>query len=140
MRTGIVEELNIVTHDTSQVRLVDDQQLVQALFSHRTNPPLSMRIGIRRTIRRGDHVNAFRTKNSIKGLAELLVVVADQKSDVGVAGLQRPQHLPGLLGAPGIVRMGGAACEMHAPAAPPTVRLPGQSAVAPLDCVVDRST
>jgi hypothetical protein len=38
MRACRVEELDVIAHDTSQVRLVDDQQLIQAFFAHRSNP------------------------------------------------------------------------------------------------------
>lgn len=53
-----------------------------------------------------------RTEHRVKGRAELLIVVADQKVDGGLALIQGPHHLARLLSDPGIIGMGRAAREV----------------------------
>ena len=62
-----------------QVIDVQNQDMVQALFSDSPNPSFSKCIGIRSLERGVDDVKAFRMKDSIKSLAEFSIVVVDQE-------------------------------------------------------------
>jgi hypothetical protein len=81
MRAHRIEKRNVLAHDTAQMRLIDDQHLVQAFFPDGADPPLRRRVCIRGMMRDGDHVDACRPEHRVEGMAELLVVVADQEVD-----------------------------------------------------------
>ena len=75
IRTCGVEKRHVFTHDTAQMRLIDDEEFVQAFFAHRSNPAFHVGVRIRGTIGCRDHVNAFRAKNGVKRLTEFLIVI-----------------------------------------------------------------
>ncbi len=112
-----VEKRNVLAHDVSQMRLIDDQHLVQAFFPHGSNPPFHAGVGVRGMMRDGDHVDACRPEHCFESVAELLVVVADQKVDDWFALGEIPHHLARLLRDSGVVGMGGTARKMHSSAA-----------------------
>lgn len=114
MRACGVEELDVIAHDTSQVRLVDDQQLIQAFVPRGSNPAFHEGIGIRCANGGGDHVDTFGAKDRVESVCELLVVIPNQKSDARVAVFQLPHELAGLLLNPCAVRMRRATSEMDA--------------------------
>src|SRR5579859_3856301 len=93
--------------------LVDDQQLIQTLFTDRPNHPLGVGVGIWSMVGCWDNINAFRAKNYIERLRELLVVIPDQKPDAGFTICQVPHHLARLLCDPSTVRVGGTPSKMH---------------------------
>ena len=117
MRACRVEELHIFTHDSSKMGLMDEQHLVQAFFPHGSNPPFHAGVGVRGMMRDGDHVDACRPEHCVESVAELLVVVADQKVDGWFALGEIPHHLARLLRDSGVVGMGGTARKMHSSAA-----------------------
>ncbi len=61
-----------------------------------------------------DRIDAFRAEDCIENSRKLLVIVADQKPNSGLAFGQPPHALSGLLLHPRAVRMRGAAGEMDA--------------------------
>jgi hypothetical protein len=117
IRARRVEKRDVLAHDTAQMRLIDDQHLVQAFFPDRADPPFRVCVRIRGMTRNGDHMDTYRPEHRVVGMAELLVVVADQKVDGWFAPADLPHHLACLLGDPGVVRMGGAARKVDLSAA-----------------------
>ena len=77
MRARRTEKRNVLTHDTAQMCLVDDQRRVQAFFPDRAYPPFRVCVRIRGMMRNGDHMDTCRPEHRVVGTAELLVVVAD---------------------------------------------------------------
>ncbi len=59
-------------HDSSQMSLFDDEQIVQKLLPDGSHPALRMGMGIRGMIGRMNHPDPFRAKNGIKRLHQLL--------------------------------------------------------------------
>lgn len=67
-------------------------------------------------IGRWDDINAFRAKNRIERVRELLVVIPDQRPNAGFTICQVPHHLARLLGDPGTVAgYAGAIASRHKP-------------------------
>jgi len=62
-------------------------------------------------------MNTCRSEHRVEGMAELLVVVADQKVDGWLALVELPHHLACLLGDPGVIGMGGTARKVDTSAA-----------------------
>ncbi len=85
-----IEKRNVLTHDTAQMRLIDNQQLVQAFFPDRSDPSFRVGVRIRGMIRSGDHTDTYRPEHGVEGMAELLVVVANQKVDGRFASVELP--------------------------------------------------
>lgn len=83
-----IEKCDVFAHDTAQMRLIDDvqarssvQHLVQAFFPDGADPPFRKRVRIRGMMRDGNHMDTCRPEHLVEGMAELLVVVADQQVD-----------------------------------------------------------
>ena len=57
MRSRRVEELHILMRHPPEMRLIDDQHLVQILFSHGPNPALCIRVCIWGAIWCGNHID-----------------------------------------------------------------------------------
>lgn len=117
MGTRRVEEFSIFTHDPSEMGFIDDQQLVQAFRPRGSHPPFHEGIGVWRANRRRDHIDPCGAKNPIESGCELLIVVTDQKPDVGLTVDQLPHNLSGLLGDPCAFWVCGTIDEMNAPTA-----------------------
>jgi hypothetical protein len=90
----------------------DDQQPVQALGPHRTDPALGIGVGVGCLHRRDQHLGTARTKDVVERAGELRVPVADEE-------LQWPmlehQQVAGLLGDPGAIGMAGHPGQMNPP-------------------------
>ena len=108
---------DILGHGPVQMFLIDDDELVQALFSHGSNPAFSKGIGIWRLNRGVDHSDMLRAEDCVKGSSECRITIMDQKTHRHVAFLKIPDDLPGLLNNPGTIWMGGAAGEVDATSA-----------------------
>ncbi len=109
MRARCIEKRAVLAHDTAQMRLIDDQHLVQTFFPDGADPPFRKRVRVRGMMRDGNHMNTCRPEHRVEGMTELLVVVADQKVDGGFALVELPHHLACLLGNLGVIGMGGTA-------------------------------
>lgn len=105
MRARGVEERHVVTHDPTQIHLVDDQQLVQALVAPGANQPHGVGICIRCTI--GGKVTPFGLTVSLPALPAAVsrpatsaaTTLADvRKSPVAAAAANRRFALPSLHG------------------------------------------
>ena len=82
--------------------------------SRAADPTLGDRVRIWRLKRRVNDVEPFGLKYGVKVSRELAIVVVDQTPFVRCIFLERPHHLPGLLGNPPSVRMGRHAREIDA--------------------------
>ena len=101
-----------------QVRLVDDEQVVQALLPEGADDALRDGVGIRRPGRRPDDSEAFRGEDRIEAGRELAVAIPDEEAEgVTIRFLQLPAELARLLGDPGGIRGRGAAREVQPPRA-----------------------
>src|SRR5258708_3851880 len=100
MRTSRVVKVYIFPEHTPQVGLVDDQEAIQTLLAHRTNPALGNRIRIRRSIGGQDRLDAFRRKHRLKGADELGIPIMDEEPDRGLSCLNLPKHLAAMLANP----------------------------------------
>lgn len=57
MRTRRIEKHDVLAHGTAQMRLIDDQHLVQAFFPDRADPAFRIRVCIRGMMRNGNHMD-----------------------------------------------------------------------------------
>jgi hypothetical protein len=94
-----------------------DQEPVETVAADGPDPALGERVGVWRTKRRADDLDAVAFEDVVEGAAELAVAVADQEPDRLGPIQERPGKLPGLLGCPTPIRVGGATGEMNAAAA-----------------------
>jgi hypothetical protein len=98
--------LDVDPEDLPQVTTADDQQPVEALGAHRTNPPLRVGVRVRRLHRRHEHVDTLRLKHVIEPAAELRVSIANEEAHPASSFVQGQQQVAGLLGNPGAVGVG----------------------------------
>jgi hypothetical protein len=89
MRPPLVEVRDVLGQDLTQVTLIEDEGVIQALLSDRSHPALGNGIGLRRS-KRGTNLNdseAFQA--SIEERTVMAVPIADQEAR---RGRSQPQH------------------------------------------------
>jgi PAS domain S-box-containing protein len=97
-----------------QIRLVQEQQPIEALCPNRAHKPLRYGICLRSPIRRSHDLDPLGAKHLVESGRELLITVAYEESD-GLASIREcPGQLPRLLGHPRRGRRRRAAGKMHA--------------------------
>jgi hypothetical protein len=79
------------------IRIIYDQEMIQTFFLDSANPAFSKRVCIGSPKRGIDDMKAFRLENSIKDLAERVVIVVDQETQERFPFIEFPHQLSGLL-------------------------------------------
>jgi hypothetical protein len=105
--TVAVVVLDVDAEHLLKVSSAGDQQPVQALGPHRTDPTLGGGVGVGRLQRRDQYLGVVRTEDLVETAAELGVPVLDKGSAPAGPLAQHQQEVAGLLGDPAAVRMGG---------------------------------
>src|SRR5262245_39826642 len=100
-----------------KVRLVQDQQPIEALRTGCAHESLGNPIRLWRAKRRTNDLNVVTSEHVVKTRGEFLIPIANQESDGFRALRQGPRQLPGLLNDPRLARIGRATGQMDAPAA-----------------------
>jgi hypothetical protein len=103
---------NIDSENVLEVASGEDEQPVEALRPHGSDPSLADGVGTRRPDGSADHPHAFGRKHLIEGTAELGVAVMDEKSERLCSFVEVEGEVPRLLGNPGSVGVGRATGEM----------------------------
>ena len=99
----MVEVGLILLHDLAQMALIEDEEKVQAFAPQAAQKSLADGIGLRRLIGCGQNLNPAPIRHPVEGIAELVVVVANQES----WSLAKRGCCPQLLSDPGIVGTSG---------------------------------
>src|SRR6266487_2931082 len=99
-----------------EMPLRDDQDPVETFAPDAADPALRVRLRLRRSDRRPDHRDPLLVKESVEGVGQLDVAVADQDSRLFALVPEGCEHGACLLGDPGGVGVGGDAGDVHAPA------------------------
>jgi len=113
VRPMVVEMALVVVKDGASVSFVVDQEPVGALRTDTADDSLGIAIRLRNPGRDLDHVEAFGGEDSVEGVGELGVAVADQKAERADPLTQIPQQVTGHLGSPGRSRMRGDTKQVH---------------------------
>jgi len=100
MRSPLVVVLTVFGENSSQVRLIQDNEPVQALLAQGPHLALRIGIGIGSSKRRPDDFHPFGPEHGIKSSGEFRVAIMDQEPNRQVVLFQRPGQLPRLLGRP----------------------------------------
>jgi hypothetical protein len=82
VRTVGVVVLDIDVEDLLEVAAPDDQQPVQALGPHRSDPALRVGVGVRRLHRRDQHLGALGAEHVVEAAGELRVAVAQHEAQL----------------------------------------------------------
>lgn len=98
---------------TRELPAADDQQLVQALSAHTTDPPFGDGVGVGRLNRYADDLDPGRAPHVIKRPGELGVPVTDQKPARDGLVVEDGDEVAGLLGDPPPRRVSGDAGQVH---------------------------
>jgi hypothetical protein len=99
--TMAVVVLDVAVEDAKKLPTPSDQEMVQALPAHGTDPALGDGVGVRRLDRGADDLGTEPVPEVIEGSGELAVTVADQEPDGGGLLIKRDGQVAGLLGNPG---------------------------------------
>jgi hypothetical protein len=92
--------LEVASQDADKLLATDDEQLVQALPTHRGHPPFGDRVGVGRVHRCEDDLGIGRPPHVVERPGELGVRVADQKLPHRSLIAEADDQIPGLLGNP----------------------------------------
>jgi hypothetical protein len=95
--------------------LAGDQQPVQALGPHRTDPALGVGVGVWRLYRRNQHLGAVRTEDVVEGTGELRIPITNKEAHSSAPLAQHEAQVAGLLGDPSPIRVGGHPGEVDSP-------------------------
>src|SRR5690348_4339025 len=108
MRPSVVVVGHVLRQDGPQVRLVDDERVIQALGAERADNTFGDRVGVRRPGRGLDYREPLAGEDRVEANRELPVAVADEEAQ-GLARtlLQLPAEIPRLLRDPDRGGMGG---------------------------------
>jgi hypothetical protein len=98
---------DVAVEDAKEVPAASNQEMVQALPAHGTDPALGNGVGVRGLDRCADDLGADRGPDVIEGPGELAVTVADQEPDGGGLLIKRDGQVAGLLGDPSAGGVGG---------------------------------
>src|SRR5258708_28260576 len=101
MRASRVVVGQVFTQDTPQMRLIEDQQFIEAFVAHRSHPALGKGVRIRRTHWGVNDVKSLGPEDCVERLGELRVIVADQEVMGRISACEFPDQLTGLVGDPG---------------------------------------
>jgi hypothetical protein len=115
VRSLSVVMMNVDLEDAPEVASGVDEQPVQALRPHGSDPSLTDSVGTRRPDGSTDHLRSVACKNLIEGTTEFVVAVMDEKPQQLCPLVEVEGEVPRLLGNPGSVGVGGATGEMDAP-------------------------
>jgi hypothetical protein len=115
VRTVGVVVLDIDPQHLLEVAAPDDQQPVQALGPHRSDPALRVGVGVRRLHRRDQHLGALGTEHVVEAAGELRVAVAQHEAQLSSSFAAHHQQVAGLLGDPQTVGGGGHPSQMDSP-------------------------
>src|SRR5512133_2975188 len=97
---------DVEVQDAKKVLTPSDQEMIQALPAHSTDPALGDGVGVRGLDRYTDDLRTDRAPDVIEGPGELAVAVADQESEAALL-IKCAKEIPGLLGDPGAGGVGG---------------------------------
>jgi len=100
VRTMCVVVGHVDPQDLLQVASSDDQQPVQALGPHRTDPALGVGVGVGRLYRRDQYVGAVRIEDVVEGTGELRIPIANKEAHSSAPLAQHEAQVAGLLGNP----------------------------------------
>ena len=114
MRARLVVVRDVLGQDAAQVRLVDDEQVVEALRARRADPALGVGVRGRRAVGRAHDLDPLGREDRVEGRRELGVAIVDEEAGRRARLLQRPGEVARLLRDPGGGRVGGAAGEVDA--------------------------
>ena len=114
VRARLVVVRDVVGQDAAQVRLVDDEEVVEALRAHRADPALGVGVRRRRAVGRAHDLDPLGREHRVEGRRELGVAIVDEEAGRRARLLQRPGEVARLLRDPGGGRVGGAAGEVDA--------------------------
>ena len=107
MGAGHVIVVNEGLENTSQMVLVEDQEMVKTLFAHSAHPTFGEGIGVGRLEGSGNDMDTLGLEDPVVSVGEHLVIVVDQETRFDVTLLECPHVLPGLLRHPEAIRMSG---------------------------------
>ncbi len=113
MRSTLVVVVTVVSENSSQVRLIQDNEPIQTLLAQCPNPSLRIGIGIRRATRRPNDFYSFGLEHRIESSGEFRVPIMDQETYRQLVLVQGPGQLPRLLGHPRRIRMSRASGHKH---------------------------
>jgi hypothetical protein len=114
MGSGVIVIVNLLLQPTSQVRLIEHEQMIQAFLAHGSDPPLGKSIRIRGTIRSKQKRHLLGLEDRVEGRGELAISVVDQKTQGTTCFSKGPQKLARWLRDPSRGRMSGAASQVKA--------------------------
>jgi hypothetical protein len=97
--------LDVDSKDLLQMPPPNDQQPVEALGAHGSNPAFRMGVRIGRPHGRQQHPGALRAEHVVEAAAEFRVAVAEHKAQLSSPLPEHQQQVAGLLGDPGPVGM-----------------------------------
>jgi hypothetical protein len=110
--TVAVVMLDVDPEDLLQVAAADDQQPVQALGADRPHPALGVRVRLGCPHRRHEDLATLGAEHLVEAAGELRVPIAEQEAHPPALVPQHQQEVPGLLGDPATVGVGGHAGEV----------------------------
>ncbi len=97
--------------------LLEDDNPVKALFTHRTHPTFSIGIRAGRSKRCVNNFNALGLEYRIDAIAVFSIIVMDQMGERPSFAFKFPKQLPRLLGHPALGWMRCRSHDMHTPSA-----------------------
>ena len=98
MRSPLVVVVTVFGENSSQVRLIQDNEPVQTLLAQCPHPALRLGTGIRSSKRCPDDFYSFGLEHRIKSSGEFRVPIMDQETYRQLVLVQGPGQLPRLLG------------------------------------------
>jgi hypothetical protein len=113
--TVAVVVLDVDAEHLLKVSSPGDQQPVQTLGRHRTDPTLGVGVGVGRLHRRDQYLGVVRTEDVVEGAGELRVSIANKEAHSSAPLAQHEAQVAGLLGNPSPIRVGGHAGQVDPP-------------------------
>lgn len=112
MRSGLIEIVLVFVQPIDQMRLIENEELIQTFFAHGSNPAFSVGIGPRRSKWRADDLNPFGLEDSVEAPTVFPIIIADQMSKMLFLIGQVPEQLARLLSDPSLRWLGGGSNHM----------------------------
>lgn len=97
VRTAAVVGGRIFAQPLSQMRCIEEDQLVQTFVPNRSHPAFGLGVGIGGTKGRANKMHTGRTEPAIEGSYELAIAGVDQEMDSRLPFLHLPDHVACLL-------------------------------------------
>ena len=107
MRTMAVVVPGVAAEDALEMSCVHDEEMIQALGTDRPHEPFGVGVGVRGPKRCLEDLGTFRSKDLVEAGHVLRVAVADEELGRDALVNDVTCHVPGLLGDPGRMGMGG---------------------------------